>query len=79
MQLVITMVPGTWGRNSPWLMSDSRLSKVLRNQFGQELTIRNFDWTCWNSHTARKRASSDLRDQLRAQFKEFPSAKHFLI
>jgi hypothetical protein len=85
-ELVITLVHGTWGRgiiwpsgDAPWTTDASTLCRSLRERLGPDTVFRRFRWSGSNSHSARLKASHELRDFLQEGLKVQPDATHIVV
>ena len=63
---IITLVHGTFGRESEWLSSVSMFRSRLASYLGRDVQFHAFLWSGSNSHAARVRASEELRAHLQA-------------
>jgi len=85
-ELVITLVHGTWGRgiiwpsgDAPWTTDASTLCRSLRERLGPDTVFRRFRWSGSNSHSARLKASHELRDFLQEGLTGQPDATHIVV
>jgi predicted alpha/beta-hydrolase family hydrolase len=72
---VLTLVHGTWARNSRW----PELEAVIADVLPKPLQVNYFQWPHWNSVIGRHRASVALADSLREQFESYPDCHHCVI
>ena len=75
---VVTLVHGTWAKDTDWVKPDSKLCQGLA-RIDPSPVVRRFQWSGANSHRARLRAADALAKQLEETFAEFPEAEHHLI
>ena len=86
-KFVLTFVHGTWGRGMIWPSGDavwttdaSTLCRSLRDRLGPDAVFRRFRWSGRNSHTARLKASRNLRGYLQeGLLAESPNATHIIV
>lgn len=74
-----TLVHGTFARGAAWTRNDSALVHMLRHRFGQDISVRSFQWSGHNSHGARLTGGRDLAAFLHAHQADHPQATHFVI
>jgi hypothetical protein len=80
MPVVITLVHGTWGRQSEWIKEGSRLRGAFEAALKDQVFFRTFIWSGSNSFAARETAGEDLRGFLKEGFQLFPNdAMHSII
>jgi hypothetical protein len=80
MPVVITLVHGTWGRQSEWIKEGSRLREAFEATLKDRVFFRTFIWSGSNSFAAREKAGEDLRGFLKEGFQLFPNdAAHSII
>jgi len=76
LQVTVTLVHGTWARNSKW----PRLEQELLRQFGLDNTLITYlPWTGGNTASARLSAAALLQSHLRSLADQRPTAKHFVV
>jgi hypothetical protein len=73
---VVTLVPGTWAGKAAWAREDSPLHTDL-TAAGCKVVL--FGWSHGNSHQARARAAGQLVEHLKAQIKENPGARQWIV
>ena len=79
---VVTLVHGTWARAAAWARSDSPLCQSLREaaaQSGSQVEFKTCVWSGSNSVRGREEAARTLVEQLGKDFKQAPTASHFII
>jgi hypothetical protein len=76
---VITLVHGTWARDAVWTLPSSFLCGRFREQLGEKVLIRRFQWSGKNSIRARNVAAKALSNELRSLLQRYPTASHFSI
>jgi hypothetical protein len=72
---VLTLVHGTWARNSRWPELEALVGDVLP----RPLQVHYFQWPHWNSVIGRHRAAAALAVSLREQFEAYPDCHHCVI
>jgi len=77
--LIITLVHGTWGRNSPFTRPKSALRQYVRQQIQCEIGFLRFQWSGRNSNTARVEAGKELASFLRSAIYKYPEHVHVVI
>jgi len=75
----VTLVHGTWGRNSPWIQENSDFRKHLVDKLDGPVSFSDVPWSGDNSHVARKEGACKVARHLEREFEEKPNAKHFLV
>src|SRR2546421_3776899 len=78
LSVIITLIHGTWARDAPWTQATSGLAKALAKVLGS-VHFERFAWSGSNSHSARCRAATDLRQHIRDCKGSYPLQDHFLI
>ena len=85
--VVVTLVHGTWGRgivhasgDAPWTLADSALCRSLAEEFGDDLSLRGFQWSGRNTHTGRRSAAECLRASLEEAIEtSAPNTTHVVV
>jgi hypothetical protein len=77
--VVVTLVHGTWGRNSPFTRVDSPLRKYLQENLGGEVRFLSFEWNGSNTNTARLQAGNELAEFLKRAFKTHAGFAHVVV
>lgn len=75
---VVTLVHGTWARDSEWYQTNSQFCKDLAASLPGAI-FHPFSWTGKNSPTARHVAAKTLAHDLTNLVAAYPRAKHFVI
>src|ERR1700733_15019189 len=77
--LIVTLVHGTWGQNSPFLAPESLLRTVLRDRVDATIEFVVFRWSGKNSISSRLKAGRELATLLHRNFINQPTEAHALI
>ena len=82
---VLTLVHGTFAPNAAWTQEHSEFYRALQQQLGGQTVHRRIVWrgflgSCANNgHDYRIAGGATLAEALRASFREFPDAEHWVI
>jgi hypothetical protein len=77
--IIITLVHGTWGRNSAFIRPKSLLRDSLRRALDDSIGFLRFGWSGANTHRARISAGRQLAAFLKQAFAKYPDFDHFVI
>jgi hypothetical protein len=78
-QIIVTLVHGTFARDAAWTNADSPLCMELASRFGQDVTIRKFQWSGRNRFRDRHEASLKLAEEILANHRKRPDCKQVVI
>jgi hypothetical protein len=78
-QYVITLIHGTWAQDAAWTREGSPLREALTLALGRPMRFERFQWSGANTHPARARAATELRQVLRRLQADYPAAQHYVI
>lgn len=78
-QIVVTLVHGTFARDAEWTDAESPLSMEIVSRFGQDVTIRKFQWSGRNRFRDRYEASLKLSEDILTNNREDPHCKQVVI
>lgn len=78
-KLVVTLVHGTFARETEWIHPGSALRKRLEDPNPGVVDVRQFEWTGANRHTDRIVAGAALSKQIEEQLLSYPDAQHVLV
>ena len=79
---IITLVHGTFARDSPWTEKDGPLARALRSELGVgegEVEFLRVVWSGGNSHAERDQAGRELAEHIREVSIRHPTALQYLI
>lgn len=78
--VIVTLVHGTWGRNSLWTKEGSELRRRLSDSFKDEgIEFVRHPWSGSNSFNRRQDAASALRQRLAKAIERHPKARHLIV
>jgi len=77
--VVVTLVHGTWGGDTPWTKDGSPLREAIECQLDSRTRFRCFKWSGINTHHARLTAGKELGQYLWQGIREFPEARHVVV
>lgn len=75
----ITLVHGTFARDSAWTRQDSLLCKYLKAHLRGQVEFHRFIWSGWPCQRARSKATHQLRAEVSGRIKDDPEARHCII
>jgi predicted alpha/beta hydrolase family esterase len=65
----IILIHGTWAKNAEWIQDDSKLSRVLKDEFSK-VSIEKFEWDGKNNVRKRAIASKNLLKKIKSNSTE---------
>jgi pimeloyl-ACP methyl ester carboxylesterase len=77
-RMVVVLIHGTWAHQAAWTRSGD-LVVALSEEFGDQAILAHYDWTGWNSHSARLEASRQLALYLREIRSLYPQIRIALV
>ncbi|WP_316834469.1 hypothetical protein [Pedobacter nutrimenti] len=76
---LITLIHGTFAKKAPWTLDGSEFCDNLKLHLGNDIVIKEFHWSCKNSHKARVSASLDLAEKLKQQMTSHPNERKIIL
>jgi Alpha/beta hydrolase family len=76
---VVTLVHGTWAPEAAWTKTTSPLVEALSRSLGDGVQVEPFQWSGSNSHYARSRAATALRQHIQKCSERYFGANQFVI
>lgn len=78
-RVVVTLVHGTWGRKTTWILPDSPLCQTLLRAADAPVLFQRFMWSGSNSISARRTAVRGLVTHLHTAIQRWPHAEHCVV